>query len=101
MAANARTIAALQMAFQADVNEGIEAVADAPAPTSRHRAQHRPGIPRKIDMDPELRAFIEARIDGMTFHDIAEAVATAFPEPRRVAKSAIHAWWKAQNPRRR
>jgi hypothetical protein len=58
-----------------------------------HRRAHRPGRVPKIDSDPELRAFIEARIDAMTFNEVADAVAAAFPPERRVRKSAIHEWW--------
>ena len=53
----------------------------------------------KIDGDPELQAFILARIDRMTYVQLAEDVAEHFPEPRRIGKSAIHAWIKKQPPR--
>ncbi|TDX30191.1 hypothetical protein [Rhodovulum visakhapatnamense] len=71
---------------------------DLPEP-SDHRRNHRPGRPSKIETDPELRAFIEARIDRMTFDDIASEVSRTFPEGRRVAKSAIHAWWQRRRRR--
>ena len=67
-------------------------------PACEHRRAHRPGRPRKIDRDPELRAFIQARINRMTFNDVADAVAKAFPPARRIGKSAIYDWWKDQNP---
>jgi hypothetical protein len=51
------------------------------------------GDPSKNDADPELRAFILARIDHMSFPAIAADVAAQFPEPRRVRKTAIHDWW--------
>nr|MCU0912667.1 hypothetical protein [Paracoccaceae bacterium] len=67
-------------------------VEDLPAelpPPSEHRRQHRPGVIAKLDADSELRAFVEARLDGMTFHELAAAVAERFPPNRRVGKSAI------------
>lgn len=64
------------------------------APPSDHRRDHRPGVPAKIDSDPELQAFIRARIDRLTFAQIAGDVAATFPPGRRVAKSAIHDWWQ-------
>lgn len=72
-----------------------EPVTDLP-PACAHRRNHRPGRPARIDADPELRAFILARIDRLTFVQLEEDVATAFPAPRRVGKSAIHAWWRRQ-----
>ena len=64
-----------------------------------HRRNHRPGRPPKIEADPELQAFISARIDRLTFVEIAASVVDAFPPNRRVGKSAIHAWWKRSNRR--
>ena len=61
-----------------------------------HRRAHRPRRPRrpaKLDADVELRAFILARIDALTFPQLEEEVAKAFPPARRIGKSAIHAWW--------
>lgn len=63
-------------------------------PTSEHRRAHRAGHAPKIDSDPELQAFIRARIDRLTFEQIASDVKAHFPPERGVGKSAIHAWWK-------
>jgi hypothetical protein len=72
---------------------------DAPAALRR---DHRPGRAPKIASDPELEAFVAARVDTMTFHQLEAAVAAAFPPARRVGKSAIHASWAAtRGPRRR
>lgn len=62
------------------------------APVSDHRRLHKPGRPAKIDADPELRLFLQARIDRMTFEEMAADVTAHFPKDRRVAKSAIHSW---------
>lgn len=58
-----------------------------------HRRHHRMGVPSKLACDPELRAFVEARLSEMTFHQIAEAVVDSFPADRRVSASAIYRWW--------
>lgn len=64
-----------------------------PAATpAEHRRRHRPGYPARLDVDPELAAFVRHRLDTMTFEGIADAVAAAFPPGRRVGRSAIHAW---------
>ena len=54
-----------------------------PAPASPRR-------PFKIDDDPELRAFIVARIKTATLTALEREVAKAFPPDRRIGKSAIH-----------
>ncbi|MFV0408973.1 MAG: hypothetical protein ACK5LJ_04500 [Paracoccus sp. (in: a-proteobacteria)] len=54
-------------------------------------------MPPKIQSDPELQTFIAARIDRMTFTEIAAEVARQFPPARRVGKTAIHDWWKKRN----
>ncbi|WP_281825599.1 hypothetical protein [Jannaschia rubra] len=66
-----------------------------PAPTgpiTEHRRLHRSGCAPKIESDPELRAFLEARISRMTFEAMAKDVAEHFPNGRRISRSAIHAW---------
>lgn len=62
-------------------------------PVTSQRAGHLPGKQAKLDTDHELRAFVEARLDRMTFTQIAAAVAEAFPPDRRIGRSAIHSWW--------
>lgn len=106
-AANARTIRTLEGALNQALKGALsapESALEAPshgillpeptAPVSAHRREHRPGNAPKIDGDPELQAFVAARIDRFTFQQIAEEVAAVFPPERRVQKSAIHAWWK-------
>jgi hypothetical protein len=94
-----RTIAALEQAVEDRVQRAVQALPEPTAPHSPHRAAHRPGRARLIDNDPELRAFITARIDSLTFYQLADDVAAHFPPERRVKKTAIHAWWKRQQSR--
>lgn len=66
----------------------------ASAPVTEHRRLHRSGCPPKIDQDPALQTFILARLDRLTYQEIADEIAAAFPEDRRVSKSTVHAWHK-------
>ncbi|SEN51789.1 hypothetical protein SAMN04488103_105265 [Gemmobacter aquatilis] len=93
-AAQGRAIAALETALEQAVQQGIYALPETAAPISAHRREHRPGPPPKIAGDPELQAFITARVDRLTFAEIAAEVAQNFPANRRVGKSAIHEWWR-------
>ncbi|MFD3192013.1 hypothetical protein ACFMPD_17385 [Sedimentitalea sp. HM32M-2] len=70
-------------------------------PITDHRRAHRAGPPPKIESAPGLQAFITARIDRMTFVQIADDVAAPFPPERQAKKSAIHAWWHRPKRSRR
>ncbi|MDR0810421.1 MAG: hypothetical protein LBE86_15060 [Gemmobacter sp.] len=59
------------------------------APASRRPAVRRTAA-RAGRPDPELRAFVIARISRMTFPQLAQAVAQTFPKHRRVSQSTIH-----------
>ena len=59
---------------------------------ARRRA-HLSGSPSKIDTDPELRAFIIARMDTMKFTQIEAEVRANFPPDRHTSKSALSRWW--------
>jgi hypothetical protein len=98
--ARTQASAALQRVFEEAEKGGSAALDPGAFPLTEHRLAHRPGRPPRIDSDPELQAFIAARIDRMTFVQIAEAIAGHFPSSRRVGKSAIHAWWQ-RNKRRK
>lgn len=105
-AVDAQSIAstALERAMKRAVKEGLTALPPGDLAVTEHRSAHRPGRPPKIGSDHDLQAFVMARIDRMTFVQIAEDVAHHFPHARRVGKSAIHAWWqrnKAQDTRSR
>jgi hypothetical protein len=57
-------------------------------------AAHRSGRPSIIESDPELRAFVEARLGAMTFTRIVAEVAATFPEGRRTSLSALSRYWR-------
>ena len=63
-----------------------------------HRRAHRPGRPGKIEGDPELAAFIRARIDTLTYAQIMSEVRGAFPPDRHCSHSGIGRWWQKRNP---
>jgi len=65
------------------VNNPVKAPVNNPVETllrlAAWRATHRVGTPSRIDTDPELRAFVEARIATRTFADLVADIADAFP----------------------
>ena len=85
---------ALGMAAERAISTPVEGAFKCSRSVTSHRKNHRPGRPPRIDADPELQAFIRARIDRLTFVEIAADVKQAFPISRRIGKSAIHPWWK-------
>ncbi|MFZ1339362.1 MAG: hypothetical protein WAS26_09960, partial [Paracoccaceae bacterium] len=56
-------------------------------------AAHRPGRLTPIEADPELRAYIAARIDRLTFEEVIAEVRASFPPERPTSCSAPHRWW--------
>ncbi|WP_139663160.1 hypothetical protein [Phaeobacter sp. B1627] len=83
----------LTCALEAAPEAHVEDPSKGPFRAEYHRRLHRPGRPRRIDADPELRAFVLNRIDVMTFEELAAAIADGFPPGRKVGKSAIHDWF--------
>ena len=61
---------------------------------TEHRRNHRPGTPAKINCDPDLQAFILARIETQTFDQVIAEIAAYFPPTRRIKRSALHRWWR-------
>ena len=57
---------------------------------AEHRRNCRSGTRSTSHDDPELRAFILARLDTMTFKELAFALAATFPPERRLSLSSIH-----------
>lgn len=61
-------------------------------PVTEHRREHRMGRVPKIDSDPELQAFITARLDRLTYQQIATDIAAHFSPDRRVHPATVHRW---------
>lgn len=98
--AHVQAAVVLARAIQQAVDGHVNTLQPEAFPVSDHRRIHRPGRAPKIDSDPDLQAFIAARIDRMTFIQIAADVTEHFPPERRVGKSAIHKWWQDNKSRR-
>jgi hypothetical protein len=98
MAALGRGLIRLQQALEGGIKLGVNAP-DCIVPITDHRRQHRTGVPSKIASDPDLQAFVGARIDRLTFSAIAADVAAHFPPDRCVSSTSIHRWWRKQNAR--
>ncbi len=64
-----------------------------------HRRAHRSGYPPKIEGDPELEAFILARVDTLTFGQITDAIKADFPPAQHVGRSTVHRWWRLRTAR--
>lgn len=94
--AHKRALTALQRAAKCSLKDGIDAQPVSDIPITEHRKQHRAGRPAKIDTDPELQAFIRARIDRLTYQELAQDVAAYFPPNRSVSRSSIQRWWQRQ-----
>ncbi|CAM4408322.1 hypothetical protein [Palleronia rufa] len=71
----------------------MNALPNTPFAPPETTGEYRSGRPRRIDTDPELRAFLLARIDPMTDPEPAQAVAETFPLHCRVGQSAIQDRW--------
>ena len=56
-----------------------------------HRRAHRSGRPSNIDADPDLRAFILARLATHRFTRIRDDIAANFPPDRRTSPTAAQA----------
>lgn len=83
-AAVSNLVTALSTDLKAPVKEDVNA---------EHRRAHRKVRPAKIAADSELHSFIVARLDTLTFDQIAKEVAAQFPPNRRISRSSIHRWW--------
>lgn len=88
-----RALTALERAIEGSLNEGFKALPKSAVPVTSHRQYHRVGRFCRIGTDPELKAFILARIDRLTFAELAQEVADYFPKDRRVSRSSIQRWW--------
>jgi len=95
---NHRLVAALKAALQSPVQSPVQTPVKAPAtspdPAAEHRRNHRPGTLSRITRDPELEAFIRARIDTETLTAIIAEIAATFPPERRIGLSVLSRWWR-------
>ncbi|WP_370226254.1 hypothetical protein [Pararhodobacter marinus] len=87
------TLVDLESTASRALEEGIEGPLDDLPAAAAHRRAHRPGVPSKLATDPELQAFVLARIDTLTFSQITAEVAASFPPDRRISRSSLHRWW--------
>jgi len=94
-AANARTIRTLETALNQAIKGPLKDPSPLPQIAADHRRAHRAGFPPRIASDPELEAFIRARIGHLTFAQIIAEVAATFPPHRRTSMTALSRWWKA------
>jgi hypothetical protein len=83
----------LQTAIEAQRSAAVAALPPCDIPATLHRREHRSGRTAKLDVDEMLQAFVLARIDRLTYQEIADEIAQHFPVDRRIGKSAIHSWW--------
>jgi len=93
---NDKCSAAVDEAIERTCGKDFEGLPSSDVETSVHRMKHRRGRLPKIDADPELRKFVLERLDKMTFAELERQIEDAFPEDRRVRRSAIHSWWQNQ-----
>ena len=88
-----RVQAALQTGFETPVEPPLNRPQNRDEILAAHLRSHRPGTLGKIASDPELEAFIRARIDTLTLKETVAAVTAAFPPDRHVSISAVNRWW--------
>ncbi|NEY89328.1 hypothetical protein [Tabrizicola oligotrophica] len=83
-----RDLTGLEGAFKGGVKGAFNGDAKA-----AHRAAHKRGGLPKVEADPEVKAFIIARLDRLTFSDIVAELKQAFPPDRHISRSSVHRWW--------
>lgn len=88
-----RATMALEGVLQGPFEPDLNGLSFPVAPVNRHRMEHRSGTPSRLDTDPDLAAFVRARINHLTFKEIEAEVAAHFPPDRRVGKSSLHRWF--------
>ena len=89
VAALSHDLTGLQQALEGGVKRPVNGDVKA-----AHRAAHKRGFPAKIEADPEVKAFIIAHLDTLTFDDIVAALKASFPPERHVSRSSLHRWWQ-------
>lgn len=87
----------LKYLLKASQQERLGSLPACDVPVTEHLREHRPGVPGVIASSPELQAFILARLDRLTFKQIAGDSARHFPMPLHVHQSTIHRWAQKQS----
>jgi hypothetical protein len=70
-----------------------------PMTPAEWRRRHKLGQPSLLEVDPEIRAFVDARITGTTFAGLAAEVNARFGPERMTSKSAVHRYWTRHKDR--
>ena len=86
--ANARTIRTLEAAF----NQAIKGPSNDNS-KQVHPVTRRTEVRSRIEADPELRAFILARIGDLTFDQVRAEITANFGPARCPSRSSLHRWW--------
>jgi hypothetical protein len=74
--------------LQAAIEDGLPApVKGSSKPLERRSNQS------KIAANPDLQAFIHARIMTATFASVVADVAARFPPEKHISMSSLHRWW--------
>jgi hypothetical protein len=93
----------IRASLSTPVQTPFEGPSNAPATREEalaaHRRAHRSGGPGKIEGDPELEAFIAARIDTLTYAEVVAAIKTYFPPDRQTSVAAVQRWFKKRSAR--
>lgn len=87
-AANARTIRTLETALNQAIKGASNDLSNTSLPINR-----RTEIRSRIEADPELRAFILARIATLTFDQVLAEIRAHFGLERCMSRSSLHRWW--------
>lgn len=58
------------------------------------RSEHRPGVPSLIDLDDELRSYIDAQAERMSYVELAKACRQQFGRGRSPSKTVIARYWQ-------
>ncbi|WP_323005438.1 hypothetical protein [Pseudorhodobacter sp.] len=76
----------------------VEGALNSPLIADQHRDMHRRGTPSRLNTDPELQAFVLARIEHKTYKEVVSDVAKSFPPERQISISSLQRWWRKRSP---
>jgi hypothetical protein len=74
--------------LQAAIEDGLQAPVKGSSKPLERRSNK-----GKIADDPDLQAFIRARILTATFASVVADVAVSFPPEKHISLSGLHRWW--------